>query len=185
MSKSATDNTPDSKTAGTQSSSFLDGILAGKRERSTHLQSQQFWSFTSSPILGRCLGLCSPSLSSSLWFLITLNCMLIDWVIPDDISSGVIGVTAIAISIPSLCRRCMYLVMLRVLSHWMEASLPHSQWSRVIPVCDKRVDCVVSRKQDKGSNLHLLNVFNWLSISVTFNLLSLIAYGTYRPYLDI
>ena len=80
--------------AGTQSSSFLDGILAGKWESSIHTQSQQFRSFASSLILDRRMGLCSHSLSS-LRFLITLNCMLIGWAIPDDISSGVVGITAL------------------------------------------------------------------------------------------
>lgn len=52
MSKSAIDNTL-AKRAGTQSPSFLAGIVAGDERDLPNIETQQFRSFASSIILGR------------------------------------------------------------------------------------------------------------------------------------
>lgn len=185
----------DSKRARTQSSSSLGGILAGKWEVYPTLKPSSFGLLLPHLFLvGACV--CVLILSLSLFFSLIshytklyatwlsdprwyqfcfnwCNCYCYSFPIPLSVALAQIW----------SCREFSL--------RFMGASLFHREWSRVSPVGESEwpgFSSVVPYDQeteDKGLNLHLLNVSDWLSISCTYSLLSLPACGTYRPYLNI
>lgn len=105
-------------------------LLANERDPPT-LQSSSFGLLLPlSFLVGTCVLALILSLAPSLQFLITLNCMLIGWVIPADIISILIGVTAIVIPPSSLCRPCTDLPRPRTLS---EVSRRPTVLQRLVP----------------------------------------------------